>query len=105
MPREGAEENGVVEANAAHAAVAAKQLCGPLLHACACAGGGGGSAPQVMALVSAFGVGVSVAYIDASGSSVLSVHTFPDGCPPGDVLLTLLYRPGHYDVLYAAAAT
>ena len=53
-----------------------------------------------MALTSAFNVGVSVAYIDASGSSDLTVHTFPDSCSADDVLVHLLYRPGHYDILY-----
>ena len=28
------------------------------------------------------------------------VHTVPDS--PGDACMTLLYRPGHYDVLYRA---
>ena len=53
-----------------------------------------------MALASAFNVGVSIAYIDASAASGLTVHTFPDDCAPEAAVIHLLYRPGHYDVLY-----
>lgn len=56
----------------------------------------------MMALCSALGVAVRVTYIDATpGDGAHTVH-IPDGAPPGTVTLDLLYRPGHYDVLYSA---
>lgn len=54
---------------------------------------------QVLALAEAVGVQVQIAYLDGRDSQVQQ-HTFgPEDCP---VTLTLLYRPGHYDILYRA---
>lgn len=53
----------------------------------------------VAALCTALNVGVRVEYMDrgeAEGGQV-TAHDFPDGLKPK---VYLLYRPGHYDILY-----
>ena len=50
---------------------------------------------HIIALTSALGASVRVAYMDRGEN--LICHDFPDGCQPS---LHLLYRPGHYDILY-----
>lgn len=50
---------------------------------------------QIIALTEALGVAVAIEYLDASGAP--SRVVFPDG---GEPFVTLLYRPGHYDILY-----
>lgn len=53
----------------------------------------------ITALCSALKVGVRVEYMDrgeAEGGQV-TAHEFPDGLKPK---VYLLYRPGHYDILY-----
>lgn len=52
---------------------------------------------QVIALSSALQVGVRVVHLDRSAGP-LNHHDFPDGQPPD---VHLLYRPGHYDIVYA----
>ena len=52
---------------------------------------------QVIALSSALQVGVRVVHLDRSAGP-LNHHDFPDGQPPS---VHLLYRPGHYDLIYA----
>lgn len=54
---------------------------------------------HIIALTDALGVCVRVVYMDRSGdSSVVNHHDFPeDGSRPEVILL---YRPGHYDILY-----
>lgn len=52
-----------------------------------------------VALCTALNVGVRVEYMDrgeAEGGQV-TAHEFPDGLKPK---VYLLYRPGHYDILY-----
>lgn len=52
---------------------------------------------HIIALTDALGVCVRVVYMDRGGNSV-NHHDFPeDGSRP---LVNLLYRPGHYDILY-----
>ncbi|XP_076819296.1 ubiquitin thioesterase otubain-like isoform X1 [Clavelina lepadiformis] len=51
---------------------------------------------HIIALTSALGASVRVAYMDRGGDD-LSFHDFPEDSQP---TLHLLYRPGHYDVLY-----
>ena len=51
---------------------------------------------QVIALTSALQVGVRVVHLDRSGGA-LNHHDFPDGHEAG---VHLLYRPGHYDLIY-----
>ena len=48
--------------------------------------------------LSATGISVSVIYLDRGDNKEASAHRFPDDKEP---MLHLLYRPGHYDVLYA----
>ncbi|XP_022097922.1 ubiquitin thioesterase OTUB1-like [Acanthaster planci] len=52
---------------------------------------------HIIALTSALDVGVRVVYLDRGEGGKVIPHDFPDGCSPQVVLL---YRPGHYDVLY-----
>ncbi|XP_067028834.1 ubiquitin thioesterase OTUB1-like [Acropora muricata] len=53
---------------------------------------------HIIALTDALGVCVRVVYVDRSGDSSVNHHDFPeDGSRPAVVLL---YRPGHYDILY-----
>jgi len=52
---------------------------------------------QIIALSEYLGVGVRIEYLDGRSNGGASTHVFPDGVHPQ---LTLLYRPGHYDLLY-----
>jgi len=53
---------------------------------------------HAIALTSALKVGIRVVYLDRGESSTAPpAHDFPDDCDP---TVHLLYRPGHYDVLY-----
>jgi len=61
---------------------------------------------QVLALAEAFQVHVQIEYLDGrsfipkvQGGSGLTMHSF--GSQDSSTILTLLYRPGHYDILYA----
>jgi len=53
---------------------------------------------HIIALCEALGVSVAIEYLDGS-SGPLACLTLPEGREPA---ITLLYRPGHYDILYAA---
>ena len=48
-------------------------------------------------LTAATGVGVRVVYLDRGAGDTATHHDFPEGQQPD---LHLLYRPGHYDILY-----
>jgi len=50
---------------------------------------------HIIGLTAATGVGVRVIYMDR-GDKVLN-HEFPEGTDP---LIHLIYRPGHYDIVY-----
>ena len=56
---------------------------------------------QVIALSSFFAdvirLGVQIEYLDNSDSPSINHHNFPEDNPP---VVFLLYRPGHYDILY-----
>ncbi|XP_074599449.1 ubiquitin thioesterase otubain-like isoform X2 [Brevipalpus obovatus] len=52
---------------------------------------------HIIALTSATGVGVRIHYLDRGQGDEVTVHNFPDDCDPK---IHLLYRPGHYDILY-----
>lgn len=53
---------------------------------------------HAIALGSALRVGIRVVYLDRGGASTNPpTHDFPEDCQP---TVHLLYRPGHYDVLY-----
>jgi len=51
---------------------------------------------HIIGLTAATGVGVRVIYLDRGGEKVQE-HDFPEGMQP---MLHLIYRPGHYDILY-----
>ena len=52
---------------------------------------------HITSLTNALGVCVTVCYMDRTDGGHVNDHKFPeDGTPQ----VNLLYRPGHYDVLY-----
>ncbi len=51
---------------------------------------------HAIALGTVLKVGIRVVYLDR-GESSPPTHDFPDECQP---TIHLLYRPGHYDILY-----
>ncbi|KAL4238404.1 OTU domain [Mactra antiquata] len=53
---------------------------------------------HIIALTSSLGVPVRVEYLDRAGTSTCNHHDFPEDSTP---VITLLYRPGHYDILYS----
>ncbi|XP_054759782.1 ubiquitin thioesterase OTUB1-like [Lytechinus pictus] len=53
---------------------------------------------HIIALTNALEVGIRVAYLDRGEGGKVNCHDFPDGCTPQ---VMLLYRPGHYDILYS----
>ena len=63
---------------------------------------------QIIALSRAWGLRVHIAYLDASPGKVCTVHVFPEeeggsaegGVVSGAPVVSLLYRPGHYDICY-----
>ncbi|KAL7731341.1 hypothetical protein ACLKA6_000460 [Drosophila palustris] len=52
---------------------------------------------HIIALCTALGVGVRVEYLDRGESGTVKTHDFPEGTQP---MVYLIYRPGHYDILY-----
>lgn len=55
---------------------------------------------HIVSLTAALSVPVCVLYMDRGDSETAAAHLFPeDATQP---VLYLLYRPGHYDVLYKA---
>ncbi|XP_055594948.1 ubiquitin thioesterase otubain-like [Uranotaenia lowii] len=52
---------------------------------------------HIIAICSALEAGVRVEYMDRGDGDQVIAHEFPDGCKPN---VFLLYRPGHYDILY-----
>ena len=52
---------------------------------------------QFPGLTAAAGIGVRVVYLDRGEGDSPIHHDFPEGTTP---TLHLLYRPGHYDILY-----
>lgn len=52
---------------------------------------------HIIALSAALKVGVRVRYMDRGSTPEVIAHDFPEGCSPA---IDLLYRPGHYDILY-----
>ena len=52
---------------------------------------------HITALTTALGVGVRVQYMDRAEGGQVNQHDFPGGVP---ARIHILYRPGHYDVLY-----
>jgi len=54
---------------------------------------------HIVALTAAVGVGVRVIYLDRGEGATVASHDFPEDKEP---VIHLLYRPGHYDILYKA---
>ncbi|KRT80226.1 Peptidase [Oryctes borbonicus] len=52
---------------------------------------------HIMAACSAMNTGVRVVYMDRGNSKQVTEHDLPEGSTP---YVHLLYRPGHYDILY-----
>lgn len=53
---------------------------------------------HIIGLTDALGVCVRIEYMDRGGDSSVNHHDFPeDGTKP---CVYLIYRPGHYDILY-----
>lgn len=52
---------------------------------------------HIMAACSALNTGVRVIYMDRGGQNNVTEHDLPEGTQPS---VHLLYRPGHYDILY-----
>lgn len=52
---------------------------------------------HIIALCAALGVGVRVEYLDRAEGVNVKAHDFPEGTQP---MVFLIYRPGHYDILY-----
>lgn len=52
---------------------------------------------HIISLTSTTQVPVRIEYMDRGTASSITHHDFPDGSNPQ---LYLLYRPGHYDILY-----
>jgi len=57
---------------------------------------------QIMALATAWNVAVQVEYLDLSPGDKTTTHVIGGLGNPGHPHVHLLYRPGHYDVLYIA---
>jgi len=56
----------------------------------------------MMALAADLGIALRVAYLDGAPGPLTFVNV-PDAPPPGALTLDLLFRPGHYDVVYTTA--
>lgn len=59
---------------------------------------------HIIALTKAVGVRLRVVYMDRNEKSLLNVHDFTpndeENLDTFTPMITLLYRPGHYDLLY-----
>lgn len=52
---------------------------------------------HIIAICNALSVGVRVEYMDRGDGEEVKAHDFPEDLKPK---VFLLYRPGHYDILY-----
>lgn len=52
---------------------------------------------HIIALAQALNVSILVEYMDRGEGGTVNHHVFPEGSEPR---VFLLYRPGHYDILY-----
>jgi len=52
---------------------------------------------HIIGLTAAAGISVRVVYLDRGTTDSAVPHDFPEGSQPG---IHILYRPGHYDILY-----
>lgn len=56
--------------------------------------------PQIMALAQILGVTIRIEYVDRNPGEPTSVIIPEDAAPESQHHIVLLYRPGHYDILY-----
>ena len=52
---------------------------------------------QIMACVNYFDIGVKIEYLNPGKNEVMK---FPEDKPDKDIFITVLFTPGHYDILY-----
>jgi ubiquitin thioesterase protein OTUB1 len=56
---------------------------------------------QIMALLNYLEIGIRIIYLDANEKQKEAYEVIlPESTKPEDIKATLLYRPGHYDILY-----
>lgn len=60
---------------------------------------------HITALTEATGISLRVIYLDRGSQTEASLHDFPDQGDQASPLVHLLYRPGHYDVIYPVNST
>jgi len=53
---------------------------------------------HVIALTKELDVSIRIVYMDRTNQEITQEHTFPEDCK--EPFLNLLYRPGHYDIIY-----
>lgn len=54
-----------------------------------------------MALISYLDIPIKIVYLDTNTVKIEPQTIYiPEDCKEGDIFITLLYRPGHYDILY-----
>ena len=53
---------------------------------------------HVIAITKQTGIKVGIQYLDRGGDREATAHDFPEESSDPDI--HLLYRPGHYDILY-----
>lgn len=53
---------------------------------------------HITALTQALNVPVSIIYLDRANQDQVTVHNFPEDCASPSI--NILYRPGHYDIIY-----
>lgn len=55
-----------------------------------------------MALISYLGIKIKILYLDANTVKMEpQTINIPEDAKEEEIILTLLYRPGHYDILYS----
>ena len=55
----------------------------------------------MLAIINYMNVPINIIYLDQNQNYIdPQVMTFPEGTKQEDVFITVLYRPGHYDILY-----
>ena len=55
---------------------------------------------HVIAITKETGIRVRIQYLDRGGDTEATSHDFPDEGGSTNPDVHLLYRPGHYDILY-----
>lgn len=55
---------------------------------------------HIQAMVKTTGISVRIMYLDRGNNKEASVHDFPELDSGNQPLVHLLYRPGHYDIIY-----